>query len=674
MASYLIESVSELNNAVEELCANPKLSHDTETKGASGIGGLFPFHGSRSFSHIFATKDDEFYFNFNVGGINPKYKKNLQPIFNDKSRIIFYVNAIYDATISHFDGLEFHNRIIDCPSMARIDFNCHDGGKYAKDESFLSLAYLAEYYDVKQKNDIVKEYIKEHNLYYIERCQFTSKVIPRYDLVPLEIMFEYGCDDARSTFDLGNNILKSINLKDRHYQNSKGMIEVARNESRLTSALVDMKIKGAKLWTGYVNKAVKHETEISLRLHEEINKLTGGINLNSGKQVAEYLVSMGVDVPRKSPTDNAIKMAVNWTVKLDVIKELLKKESNNKKRLTLQNKMVIAEEKIKTYQKGNYITDKKTLQKLMKKYPNLDFLSKISSAKEADKKINTYYGNFLKLKDADDIIHCGLNQEKAITGRFSSSNPNFQNLHKEKWDGTEDQMMIRKSIIAKSDDFDLFFFDYKGQEMYIMIDLAEDMEVIRDILENGTDIYIAMGNMVKNFTGIEIDRNQAKALSLGVAYGQGKALIAKNLKCSLDEAARLKDAFLNSLKGVAKLNRRVMGEAKRHQRISNPYGRVSYILDRNLAYKALNSLIQGTAADCTKHAMVGLYDFLRPYKSHMILTVHDEIIFEIHKDERHILKDISKIMSDAYPHKHLPLKVDIEYSNRSWGEKLEYTN
>jgi DNA polymerase-1 len=101
---------------------------------------------------------------------------------------------------------------------------------------------------------------------------------------------------------------------------------------------------------------------------------------------------------------------------------------------------------------------------------------------------------------------------------------------------------------------------------------------------------------------------------------------------------------------------------------------VSYILDSNFAYKALNSLIQGTAADCTKHAMVAVYQFLKKYKSHMILTVHDEIIFEIHKDERHLIPDIAKIMSEAYPHKHLPLKVDIEYSKRSWGEKLDYNS
>lgn len=655
----LINNVEDLKKAVEFLAEQQRLSHDTETSGPSSVGGLFPFHGSRSFSHIFATKDDEFYFNFNTGGINPKHKILLQPIFDREDRIIFYVNAIYDATISHFDGLVFRNRIIDCPSIARIEYNRHDGGRYAKDESFLSLEYLANYYGVKQKNDLVKQYIKDNDLYYEEKCQFTGKRIPRYDLVPLELMYEYGCDDARSTFDLGTKILKCINFKDANYDYKNKMINVAKNEIKLTSVLLDMKIRGMKLWTEYVEKAMVIEQETSNKLHSEVNKLTGGINLNSGKQLAEYLLSQGAEVPRKTPTKTDLKMIENWEAKAQLTKTDKRKKE--------------CAEKIKTYSAGRFITDKKTLQNILKNNPELDFLSKISQAKQADKKLSTYYGNFMKLKDANDIIHCGLNQEKAITGRFSSSEPNFQNLHKEKWDGSEDQIMIRKSIIAKDPDFNLFFMDYKGQEMYIMIDLAEDLPVIKDILENGTDIYVAMGNKVKDFAGIDISRDQAKALSLGVAYGQGKELIAKNLKCSVYAAEQLKCAFLVSLKGVGALNKRMKFEAKRNGRIQNPYGRVSYI-DEGFEYKALNSLIQGTAADCTKNAMVNCFELLRDFKSHLILTVHDEVCFEIHKDETHLVPKIAKIMSEAYPHKHLPLKVDIEYSKRSWGEKIKYDN
>lgn len=137
MASHLIKTKSELIEAVEELTNFDRLSHDVESKGnikEPDISGLYPFHGARTFP-TFRHKKDEFYFNFNTGGINPKFKNLMQPIFDDKERIIFYVNAIFDATMSHFDGLEFKNRIVDCPAIARVEYNKHGKRKFDK-ESF----------------------------------------------------------------------------------------------------------------------------------------------------------------------------------------------------------------------------------------------------------------------------------------------------------------------------------------------------------------------------------------------------------------------------------------------------------------------------------------------------------------------------------------------------------
>lgn len=669
MTQILVNTHGQLKKAVRDILEHNRIAHDSETKGPSQIGGLHPFHGSRSFAHIIATAEDEYYFNFNVGGINPKYKKDLQPIFNDPQRICFYVNAIFDGSISYFDGIEIKCRMVDCAALARVEYNNHQPyGKWSNEVN-LPLEYMAEYYDVQRKIDKVWKYIEEHDLYekdangnYV-RDIFKNEKIPLFHLVPLELMFEYGCGDARTTFDLGTKIIKCINYKDEIYERSRDrhtplMINVAQNEIKLTKVLLKMKIDGCKLWTDYVNKAVEHEEAELNKLDKEIKNLLGDLNPNSGKQLAEYLARHGVDVPRSEPTEKDLEKIKQWEEKLSIA--------------TTQKQREVAEEKIKTYREGRPKTDKKTLEKLISKNPHIDFLSKITEHKEAEKKLNTYYKNFLLFKDPNDIIHPSLNQSKAVTGRFSSSEPNFQNLHKEKWDGSPDSFMIRKSIIPKNEDYELFFFDYKGQEMYIMIDLAEDMEVIIDIKENGTDIYIAMGNIVYKIAGVEIDRAAAKALSLGVAYGQGKALIAKNLKVAIEKGADLKKAFLDGLKGVSRLNRRMMRDAEVYGKIHNPYGRVSYI-EKGFEYKALNSLIQGTAADCTKTAMVKLAEeLLEGKKSHMILQVHDELIFEIHKDEKYLIPEIARIMGEAYPHRHLPLKVDIERSKRSWGEKETY--
>lgn len=673
MAQHLITNYDKFfSEAVTHLSAQQRLSHDTETT------GLFPFHGDRSFSHVFADKDDEFYFNFNPlhGGIHEQHKKELQPVFDDEKRIVFYCNAIYDATISHFDDLVFHQRIVDIPSIARVEFNRHSPNQYATEESFLSLEYLARYYKVQHKLDIVKKYIKENNLYKRDEqgefiiCPIKNEKIKDFASVPLDLMFEYGCGDVRSTFDTGEKVIKYINYKDRTGGMPHKMINVAQNEIKLTSALVDMKISGMGLWEDYVKLAKATEYENYKLILDELRPMIGDININSPKQMSELLLSKGVKLPLKEPTANDLKLAKNNLEKIKVWEdEIENKFKGKQKNIDTRIKWISqARQKADDYMKGRYKTDKKTIEKIVEKNQHLDFLRLITEAKEADKKCNTYYGNYLKLQDENNIIHCQLNQEKAITGRFSSSDPNLQNVTKEKWDGSDNALLVRKSFIPKDLDFNLLFGDYRGQEMYIMIDLAGDMEVIKDILENGTDIYIAMANMVKKFTGIVISRADAKALSLGVAYGQGIDLIAKNLGCKRQQAKDLKEAFLKALSGVARLSKKMMNQAKSTGKIQNPYGRVSYI-ERGYEYKALNSLIQGTAADCTKHAMVELHKFLKPYKTHMVLTVHDEIVFELHKDEHHLVDDISRIMSEAYPHKHLPLRVDLEFSKRSWGEK-----
>ena len=145
MSQHLISSLDDMRAAIKDLIKIKRKAHDTETKGPDDIkdiSGLYPFHGARAFSHIFASDADEWYFNFNTGGINPKYKADLQELFDDLEAQWFYVNAPFDNTIMHFDGLKNKGRIIDVPSIARIEFNEH-GKIPGMEETYLSLDYLA---------------------------------------------------------------------------------------------------------------------------------------------------------------------------------------------------------------------------------------------------------------------------------------------------------------------------------------------------------------------------------------------------------------------------------------------------------------------------------------------------------------------------------------------------
>lgn len=662
MAQFLINSLSALHTTVAELQKRERLSLDTETKGPANmpdISGLYPFHGARAFSVIIATAEDEYYFDFNTSGMNPKYIKELQPLFDDPTKILYFVNAVFDCTMLHFSGITINSRIIDCPSIARVEYNRHGRQEWA-DESFLSMAYLAEYYEVKLKDDRVKKYIEEHGLYSKVPCRFTNEKIPLYDLVPLELMVEYGCGDARTTYDLGTKILKCINHKDQIFELARGnaglLMDVARNEVKLTTALVDMKLEGMEVDIPYVKEQIEIESANLKKLTSEVHLLTGDINLNSGVQLAEYLIKQGVTPPRKAVTETAQKRSKAWKQKAD--------ELHAKGNIKGYNEAL---EKAIGYTKGNYSTDKKTLVKLMAKYPNIDFLTKVTKAKETEKKINTYYKNFLLLADPQGFIHGNLNQEKAVTGRFSASMPNLQNLHK-------DDKSVKRSFRNTDPDFDWFYIDFKQQEMMVMLDQSDEMQVIYKLIDKVfDDFYLATKAVLLEIAGVDITRQQAKAIALGLAYGEGITKLSNSLGMSLDEGKKFVDQFFMALPGLKALKRKLENQVKMRGKIHNPFGRVCYI-EKEGSYKALNAFIQSTSADITKVAMVNCHAYLKAFKSKMLLTVHDELVFKIHKTERDLIPQIQKIMSEAYPHKHIALDSDVMWSPNlsSWGDKVAY--
>ncbi len=667
---HLINKPSLIAEAVKFLANEPRYSHDCESfnsRADDGYSALYPFHGGRAFSHIFATEKDEFYFDFNHGGIDRALLGQISPLFVNPDTLIYYCNAAYDCSLLAVDGIENKCRIVDAPTIARIDYNKHGKDEYAK-ESFLSMEYLAKYYGVQLKNDKVKEYIKENVLYAKSKCIFTGKPIPLYNLVPLDLMFSYGCDDARTTFDLCIKIIKCINFKDNEYspqRNGGKMIDVAKNEILLTSAMVLPRVEGLRIWPEYIEKAIKHETKKEKMLSLEVDAITGGINLKSGKQVAEYLVKNGVDVSRKEPTEVMLERANKWELK----SRELKKPEKQKEAL----------EKASEYRKGNYQTDADTLEMLADKY-DLPFLNKVTAAKQASKKVTTYYNNFMLMQDEHGIIHCDLRPEIAKTGRYVARAPNLQNLHKEKYHGKDDEFLIRKSFIANEPDEVLLFADYKQQEMIVMLDQAEEMGVINRLLSGEfSDFYLATAATILEKTGKEITRKQAKAIALGLAYGQGAELLSRGLKCTTAEAKTTKKTFFAALPKLQALDKKLKNDVKIYGKIHNPFGRVSYI-SKGKEYVALNSFVQGMSADITKTAIINCGREFRAhgFKSRFSLCVHDELIFRVKENElEKITPVIESCMVSAYKYKHIGLGVDFEIARRNssgvsaWGEKVE---
>ncbi len=207
----------------------------------------------------------------------------------------------------------------------------------------------------------------------------------------------------------------------------------------------------------------------------------------------------------------------------------------------------------------------------------------ILKSKQAQKKISTYYENYLWMMDKNGIIHAGLNQEATVTGRFSSSEPNLQNLAKTKvWE----EWAVRNAFMA-FEDYYLACIDYAQQEMRVVADRARELRVIEKI-NGGLDFYDANSEVMLEIMKVVFERQQSKKVALGVVYGQGKDLLAHNLKVSAADAQRFKVQYLGAMPAIKNMNDKLIARAKRYGRIFTAYGRCVHI-DPGFEYKALNA-------------------------------------------------------------------------------------
>jgi DNA polymerase-1 len=287
----------------------------------------------------------------------------------------------------------------------------------------------------------------------------------------------------------------------------------------------------------------------------------------------------------------------------------------------------------------------------------------VREIRRAEKYIGTYYSSFDYYRcGSDNVLHASINQSGTDTGRFSYSDPNLQNVPKEE-DFAEGSIQVRKCFIPR-EDYCFVMIDFDQQEFRLMLDYANERAVIHDIIDNGADVHQATADMVG------VPRKQAKTLNFGLLYGMGVAKLAAALKISEAEAKHLRQVYFSKLPGVRRLIQDIQRTATSRGYIKTWAGRRIYFPDPEWAYKAPNHLIQGGCGDIAKHAMNELSAVLRPYRSNMLIQVHDEIVFEIHKDELEIVDQLRLTMENVYqPRNGMKLTCGVEHSWVSWGKQ-----
>ncbi|MBI5045611.1 MAG: hypothetical protein HZC14_01225 [Candidatus Niyogibacteria bacterium] len=334
----------------------------------------------------------------------------------------------------------------------------------------------------------------------------------------------------------------------------------------------------------------------------------------------------------------------------------------------LYDKLKISTKGIRKTGGGAQSTSFPELKKLLHSHPIIELVLKY---RELAKLKSTYLDTLPGLADKDSRVHTTYNQAGTATGRFSSQNPNLQNIPVKSETGKE----IRRAFIAPAG-WKMLSADYSQIELRVAAMLSDDKIMKRAFLE-GKDIHGATASAVFNVSEGEVTkemRRRAKVINFGILYGMGARSLSENLGVSLDEAKKYLAEYFEDFSGIKKYMDDTKNTAKSLGFVKTLFGRKRYFpelrslpeyLHHEFLRMAVNAPIQGTAADIMKIAMVRAHRALQKdpemaQSARMILQIHDELIFEI-KDEFVLkaAKIIKQEMESAYQDE-IPLTVDIK--------------
>jgi len=571
--------------------------------------GLNPYTGAKLFSLIISTADEDYYFNFdgtpdhlgNLAPYNTVLPLRLLPyiITALKGGTVFIHNAKFDQKFLLVEEVLALNscRVICTYALGRLVNNLLIS--YSLD----ALGKLIGY----EKDDSVEKYITKHKLYTkVDVGKKSPRKDKHYNLVPFDIISNYGMRDGRVCYELGIYILTRLEEMSEE-QIKLGLLPlmpVVEREIELTPVLLDMEHTGIKINRAYTREAYEYQKDQYQEIEQKFYALTGLDFEDGRKTLTAAFKKMGLEHGYTEKGNPSFK------------DELLPDN-------TL----------------GNLIRDWRHSYKLA----------------------TTYYKNFLDIADDNDVIHCNFKQGGTSTGRFSCSEPNLQNVPKHGEDSNK--YPVRSCFIPREDYFFLMV-DYDQMEYRLLLDLAGEEEIINKI-KGGLDVHTATAEEM------DVDRFAAKTLNFMLLYGGGAQKLANALGTNLQDAKAKKNKYFRTLTKVKSIVNALINTVDRRGFVTNRFGRR---LQKPVegSYKIPNHFIQGGCGDIVKIAMVEVAKLLRPYKSRMLLQIHDELLIELHKDEKHLVPKIVKAMQGAYKEISLPLTAGTDYSNTNWYDKEPY--
>jgi DNA polymerase-1 len=501
---------------------------------------------------------------------------------------------------------------------------------------------MLKWYDIEVKGKLfdtmLAHYLlqpdQRHNMDFLSEAYLGYKPVPIEALigkkgqnqlnmraVEVEIIKEYAAEDADVTLQLKQLFEPMLTST-----NSLELFE--KIEMPLVPVLASMELEGIKL-----DSPALHE--YSAELLKEIRQLESGIFEDAG-------TTFNIASPKQLG---------------DILFERLQIIDNPKQTATKQ-----------------YSTGEDILVKLINKHP---IVQKILDYRSLTKLKSTYVDVLPTLVSArDGRIHTSYNQAVAATGRLSSNNPNLQNIPIRTEKGRE----IRKAFVPRSENYLLLSADYSQVELRIIAHLSNDREMISDF-NAGLDIHAATASKVY---GVKLEdvtremRRNAKAVNFGIIYGMSSFGLSERLNIPRKEAADIIHQYFSRYTGIRSYIDQTIKLAKKNGYVETMMKRRRYLRDINSGNatvrgfaerNAINAPIQGTAADMIKIAMINIFrEFSRlNLKSRMILQVHDELVFDVYKNEVEQVRSlVDDKMKNAIP-LDVPVVVEIN-TGENWLE------
>jgi DNA polymerase-1 len=339
----------------------------------------------------------------------------------------------------------------------------------------------------------------------------------------------------------------------------------------------------------------------------------------------------------------------------------------------LFEKMVITDKAKKT-KTGQYSTNEDTLVKLLDKHP---VIQEILDFRQLNKLKSTYVDALpLLIHDDTKRIHTTYSQAVAATGRLSSNNPNLQNIPIRSEKGRE----VRKAFIAKDENHVLLAADYSQVELRIIAALSNEENMIEAFVQK-VDIHSATAAKVFGVALEEVTRemrSKAKAVNFGIIYGQGAFSLAQQLNIKRGEAKEIIDNYWSKYPKLSQYMSHQLELAREHGYVETIMGRRRYLKDinsnnaivRSFAERnAINAPVQGSAADVIKLAMIKVDEAIKKHSlsTTMLLQVHDELVFEVPKNELEKVKPIIKEAMESAASLSVPLEVEMDFGD-NWLE------